>query len=201
MQGVYFYADFCTGRIWGLRQIGDTWGSALLYDAPFRITAIGEDEDGNLYVTNYNEGFILALEVRIQAPVETVVAQPPERPNIALFGSVRASSGIQSASHVIDGDPETSWTSGVYPVQWLEVTFDRFYLVDRIEMVVAQSPAGETSHQIWIGEASGTLHQASRVYRRTHLRRADSKLATRSTFGPEPSVDPHHQEPQLGRLA
>ena len=162
MQGVYFYADFCTGRIWGLRQIGDTWGSALLYDAPFRITAIGEDEDGNLYVTNYNEGFILALEVRIQAPVETVVAQPPERPNIALFGSVRASSGIQPASHAIDGDPETSWTSGVYPVQWLEVTFDRFYLVDRIEMVVAQSPAGETSHQIWIGEASGTstkLHE------------------------------------------
>ena len=166
MRGIYFYADFCTGRIWGLRQVGDTWESALLYDAPFRITAIGEDEDGNLYVTNYNEGFTLALEARIQAPaatpVETVVAQAPERPNIALFGSVRASSGAQSASHAIDGDPETSWTSRVYPVQWLEVTFDRFYLVDRIEMVVAQSPAGETSHEIWIGEASGTstkLHE------------------------------------------
>ncbi len=91
MQGVYFYADFCTGRIWGLRQIGDTWGSALLYDAPFRITAIGEDEDGNLYVTNYNEGFILALEVRIQAPVETVVAQPPRE---AKYRPVRISSGI-----------------------------------------------------------------------------------------------------------
>ena len=166
MRGIYFYADFCTGRIWGLRQVGDTWESALLYDAPFRITAIGEDEDGNLYVTNYNEGFTLALEARIQAPaatpVEAVVAQAPERPNIALFGSVRASSGTQSASHAIDGDPETSWTSRVYPVQWLEVTFDRFYLVDRIEMVVAQSPAGETSHEIWIGEASGTstkLHE------------------------------------------
>ncbi len=84
MQGVYFYADFCTGRIWGLRQIGDTWGSALLYD-------FGEDEDGNLYVTNYNEGFILALEVRIQAPVETVVAQPPRE---AKYRPVRISSGI-----------------------------------------------------------------------------------------------------------
>ena len=66
---IYFYADFCTGRIWGLRQVGDTWESALLYDAPFRITAIGEDEDGNLYVTNYNEGFTLAHWRRgIQAP-------------------------------------------------------------------------------------------------------------------------------------
>ena len=62
MKGIYFYADFCSGRIWGLRQIGDTWESALLYHAPFRITSIGEDEDGNLYVANYNEGYIMALE-------------------------------------------------------------------------------------------------------------------------------------------
>ena len=166
MQGIYFYADFCSGRIWGLRRIDGKWESALLYDAPFQITAIGEDENGNLYVTNYNQGFILALEARIQplaaTPVETVVAQAPERPNIALFGSARVSSGIDSASHAIDGDAETSWESRLYPVQWLEVTFDRFYLVDRIEMVVAQSPAGETSHQIWVGDAAGTstkLHE------------------------------------------
>ena len=166
MQGIYFYADFCSGRIWGLRQIGDKWETALLYEAPFQITAIGEDEDGNLYVTNYNEGFVLALEGEIHVPTATPVeeggVQTQERPNVALFGSVRASSGVRSASHAIDGDPETSWESRLYPVQWLEVTFDRFYLVDRIEMIVAQSPAGETSHEIWIGEASGTstkLHE------------------------------------------
>ena len=161
MRGIYFYADFCTGRIWGLRQVGDTWESALLYDAPFQITAIGEDEDGNLYVTNYNGGFVLALERGSHAggttPVETVVDRAPDRPNVAQFGSARASSSPQSASNVIDGDPETTWSSRLYPVQWIEVTFDRFYLVDRIEMVVAQSPAGETSHQIWAGGASGTL--------------------------------------------
>ena len=90
-------------------------------------------------------------------PVETVVDRAPDRPNVAQFGSARASSSPQSASNVIDGDPETTWSSRLYPVQWIEVTFDRFYLVDRIEMVVAQSPAGETSHQIWAGGASGTL--------------------------------------------
>ena len=161
MEGIYFYADFCSGRIWGLRPIEDKWESALLYDAPFQITAIGEDEDGNLFVTNYNGGFVLALEGGTQAPpssaVETTAAQSPERPNVALFGTVRASSNSNSAWQVIDGDPETHWSSRSYPVQWLELTFDRYYLVDRIEMVVAQTPAGETSHQIWVGGASGTL--------------------------------------------
>src|SRR5262249_9727319 len=25
MQGIYFYADLCSGRIWGLRQVGGQW--------------------------------------------------------------------------------------------------------------------------------------------------------------------------------
>ncbi len=78
MQGIYFYAGFCSGRIWGLRRIGDNWQSALLYDAPFQITAIGEDEKGNPYVTNYIDGTILALEQRLQfstpTPTGTAVA-------------------------------------------------------------------------------------------------------------------------------
>ena len=80
MYDIDLYADFCSGRIWGLRQIGDTWESALLYDAPFKISAIGEDEDGNLYVTNYTRGLIVALEGRIQAPwaAPTVTADPSD---------------------------------------------------------------------------------------------------------------------------
>ena len=78
MQGIYFYADFCSGRIWGLRAIDGRWESALLYDAPFRISSIGEDEDGRLYITNYNEGLILALEGPIQAPEATATAAPEQ---------------------------------------------------------------------------------------------------------------------------
>ena len=58
MQGVYFYADFCSGRIWGLRRSGDTWENVLLMDVPFLISGIGEDESGNIYVTDYNRGSI-----------------------------------------------------------------------------------------------------------------------------------------------
>ena len=45
---------------------------------PFKITAIGEDEAGNPYVTNYIDGTILALKERLQfstaTPTGTAVA-------------------------------------------------------------------------------------------------------------------------------
>ena len=145
LQGIYFYADFCSGRIWGLKRIGGAWQSVLLYDAPFTISAIGADEDGNLYVTNYTNGIILELNV------------PSPRANVALLGYASASNGQESAPFAIDDDPESIWSAGSGAVQWLEVTLDQFYLIDRIELVVTQAPAGETSHQILVSGASGPL--------------------------------------------
>ena len=145
LQGIYFYADFCSGHIWGLRRVGDSWQGALLYDAPFMISAIGEGEDGNLYVANYNFGLILQLSV------------PSPRANVALLGSASASNGLDSAPLAIDDDPESIWSAGGGAVQWLEVSLDNFYLIDRIELLVTQAPAGETSHQIWASGPSGAL--------------------------------------------
>jgi glucose/arabinose dehydrogenase len=53
MQGIYFYADFCSGRVWGLAHDGTAWQNALLFDADFRITSFGEDESGALWITEY----------------------------------------------------------------------------------------------------------------------------------------------------
>jgi glucose/arabinose dehydrogenase len=61
MQGVYFYADYCSGRIWGLKHDGATWQSALLLDTAYRIASFGEDEAGNLYLTDYFGGDIYMI--------------------------------------------------------------------------------------------------------------------------------------------
>jgi hypothetical protein len=61
MHGVYFYADYCSGRIWGLQRAGDTFQNMLLYDAPFSITSFGEDEAGGLWITDYSSGRIAQL--------------------------------------------------------------------------------------------------------------------------------------------
>ena len=96
----------------------------------------------------------IPVEIVVEKPVEEVVTQAPERPNVAPFGSASASYGYESASDAIDGDPESAWAARLYPVQSIQVILDRFYLVDRIEMVVAQSPAGETSHH---GDIDGCI--------------------------------------------
>jgi glucose/arabinose dehydrogenase len=60
--GVYFYGDFCSGNIWGLRQEEPgEWETALLLDTDLNITSFGEDSDGELYVIGYSDGTIYQL--------------------------------------------------------------------------------------------------------------------------------------------
>ena len=99
----------------------------------------------------------LVVTRQVDESVEEEATPGPERANVAPLGSVRATAGLESRLYAIDGNPETSWSSELHPVQSLQVTLDKFYLVDRIEMVVEQAPAGETTHQVWIGAASGAL--------------------------------------------
>ena len=59
--GVFFYADFCSGSIWGLQRTGDEWQSTLLIDGSFLISGIGADVLGYLYVAGYSDGVIYRL--------------------------------------------------------------------------------------------------------------------------------------------
>jgi hypothetical protein len=61
MHGIYFYGDFCTGRIWGLKHNGTAWQTVLFVDTTFNITAFGEDESGELYVADYTNGRIFRM--------------------------------------------------------------------------------------------------------------------------------------------
>ena len=53
--GTYFYADFCSGDIWALRQADDgSWQDEIVFDSDYRIASFGEDETGELYVLDLN---------------------------------------------------------------------------------------------------------------------------------------------------
>lgn len=60
MQGIYFYGDYCSGRIWGLRRAGG-WQISQLYRAAFNISGFGEDEAGELYIADYAGGAIYRI--------------------------------------------------------------------------------------------------------------------------------------------
>ena len=61
MEGLYFYGDWCTGKIWGLSRDGGAWTSTLLADTPFQPTTFGLDEAGNIYLAS-NDGIYLVSD-------------------------------------------------------------------------------------------------------------------------------------------
>lgn len=61
MQGIYFYGDYFSGRIWGLKQNGAVWENALFLDTLPNIATFGEDEAGELYVADRANGRIYRL--------------------------------------------------------------------------------------------------------------------------------------------
>jgi glucose/arabinose dehydrogenase len=54
LRGWYFFADFCSGRIWRLKyQNGHVVRSRMqVLDSSYRITSFGEGVNGALYVTH-----------------------------------------------------------------------------------------------------------------------------------------------------
>lgn len=52
LTGVYLYGDFCSGRVWGLRQREGRWETALLLDTEASIASFGEDEAGEIYLVD-----------------------------------------------------------------------------------------------------------------------------------------------------
>ena len=71
LEGVYLYADFCSGRIWGLRHDGAAvTAQAELVKAPFQISSFGEDAEGEVYVVGFDGG------------IYTFAAAPGEEPQM-----------------------------------------------------------------------------------------------------------------------
>jgi glucose/arabinose dehydrogenase len=58
LQGIYLLGDYCSGRIWGLQQVGNTWTNQQLLDSPYQISSFGEGDDGELYLADRSAGSI-----------------------------------------------------------------------------------------------------------------------------------------------
>ena len=61
LAGIYFFSDYCTGRLWGLRRDGDTWVRQLYFATGLPIVSFGEDDGGELYFVTL-EGGLYGLE-------------------------------------------------------------------------------------------------------------------------------------------
>ena len=81
MNGIYMYADYCTGRIWFAEDTGGNWVSSEWRDTDMSISSFGEDEAGNIYVVDLNGGIY-----RFEVPA---VANDCTLPNEVITGMVQ----------------------------------------------------------------------------------------------------------------
>jgi len=59
--GIYFFGDFCSGIVWGLRKGPAGFQKRQLADAAFAISTFGEGEDGSIYLADYVAGNIYKI--------------------------------------------------------------------------------------------------------------------------------------------
>ena len=54
LAGVYFYADYCSGRMWTTYRAADgKWQTSVFMNTQHIISSFGEDEQGELYFLDY----------------------------------------------------------------------------------------------------------------------------------------------------
>ncbi|MFM8892717.1 MAG: PQQ-dependent sugar dehydrogenase, partial [Planctomycetia bacterium] len=119
LQGAYLYADYSTGRIWGIRHDGTrvTWHE-LLADTPLQITAFGTDSQGELLICDHrpdDEGGFYRL-----------VPAPPASKDVTAFPRKLSESGLFAdvATHrmvagVVPYEPASPlWSDGTHKARF-----------------------------------------------------------------------------------
>jgi glucose/arabinose dehydrogenase len=120
MEGIYFYGDFCSGRVWGLARDGSAWENSLLLTVPFSVSGFGEDEAGNLYATDYSGGAVYEIVERNSPPSLPALVSPqngqaglPAAVTFAWEPSVDPDGDPVTYLFVLDTDPSFA---GAFPV-------------------------------------------------------------------------------------
>ena len=87
LRGAYLYADYSTGRIWGIRHDGTkvTWHE-LIADTPLNITAFGTDSRGEILICDYQPGE--------KGGFYRLVPTPPASPDKPPFPKKLSESGL-----------------------------------------------------------------------------------------------------------
>jgi uncharacterized protein (TIGR03437 family) len=61
LRGLYFYADFCSGRVWSIERQGAAFVNRQVLNTGFNVTSFGEDEAGEVYLVNAGNGTLHRL--------------------------------------------------------------------------------------------------------------------------------------------
>jgi glucose/arabinose dehydrogenase len=58
MDGIYVFGDWCSGRVWAATETDGEWSKEQIGQFPISISSLGQDEKGELYLTDMINGKI-----------------------------------------------------------------------------------------------------------------------------------------------
>ena len=73
LNGVYFFADYCSGRLWGIRNGASGWEGQELMKPGYAFTSFGEDDAGEVYAVDGTSGVLYRL-VDADGPLSVLTA-------------------------------------------------------------------------------------------------------------------------------
>ena len=122
--GIYFYGDWCSGRIWGLQQLDGSWQSSFLSESNLSLIAFAEDEHGYLWGADYSGGAIYSIVEGSPTPVDVSVTQadsadPSPVGNQLTYTLHVTNNSAATATGVLVND---TWTGGA---TFVSATSDR----------------------------------------------------------------------------
>jgi glucose/arabinose dehydrogenase len=60
--GTYFFSDYCSGKLWGLRKKTDgSWEWSKFLDTGLSVSSFGVDEAGEVYILDFGKGGVFRL--------------------------------------------------------------------------------------------------------------------------------------------
>jgi len=69
LAGLYLFGDFCSGTLWALAPVGpDDWTAAVVAQTDASIAGFGEDETGELYLTDLGSGTVYRITGQVLSP-------------------------------------------------------------------------------------------------------------------------------------
>jgi len=119
LKGAYLYADYSTGRIWGIRHDGTkvTWHQ-LIADTPLNITGFGTDSTGELLICDYqpaDKGGFYRLVPAPPAPKD----QPPFPKRLSESGLFADVAKHRMAEGVVPYQPVSPlWSDGTHKARY-----------------------------------------------------------------------------------
>jgi glucose/arabinose dehydrogenase len=85
LEGIYFYTDWCDGRMGSARDDGGTWTSVMGASAVRSISTFGEDEAGEIYAGAYGTGLIYRLVSTVGPTILVASSSVNESAGEAVF--------------------------------------------------------------------------------------------------------------------